>query len=142
MKGKERGGGVFSWWKEKKNLEKEEIFHVFFFHLPFFLSRDAFFNTLKRSRARELKREREREEEYIYIHTHTHTHTRTTYLQLCHLLRHFYSLPSCTTIIQRRFLGEETAAGEVILHQSFRRRGRRYEKPAAGGKARVLLSPV
>ena len=58
MKGKERGG-VFSWWKEKKNLEKEEIFHVFFFHLPFFLSRDAFFNTLKRSRARELKRERD-----------------------------------------------------------------------------------
>ena len=75
MKGKERGGGVFSWWKEKKNLEKEEIFHVFFFHLPFFLSRDAFFNTLKRSRARELKRERERERGRVYTHTHTHTHT-------------------------------------------------------------------
>ena len=73
--GQGEGGGVFSWWKEKKNLEKEEIFHVFFFHLPFFLSRDAFFNTLKRSRARELKRERERKSIYTHTHTHTHTHT-------------------------------------------------------------------
>jgi len=32
MKGK---GAVVG---REKNLEKEEIFHVFFFHLPFFLS--------------------------------------------------------------------------------------------------------
>ena len=81
MKGKERGGCFVV--EREKNLEKEEIFHVFFFHLPFFLSRDAFFNTLKRSRARELKRERERERErksiYIYTHTHTHTHVQRIY---------------------------------------------------------------
>ena len=37
MKGK---GGVFfrGGGERGKNLEKEEIFHVFFFHLPFFLS--------------------------------------------------------------------------------------------------------
>ena len=140
MKGKERGGGVFVVEREKKSRKRRDLPRVLFpsSFLPF--QRRIFQHSQEKpcTRAEEREREREREEEY----THTHTHTHISYLQLCHLLRHFYSLPSCTTIIQRRFLGEETAAGEVILHQSFRRRGRRYEKPAAGGKARVLLSPV
>ena len=39
MKGKGAGGVFFRGGGEReKNLEKEEIFHVFFFHLPFFLS--------------------------------------------------------------------------------------------------------